>query len=201
MIRREKVNIDYVIIGLGNPEKEYNNTRHNIGVQYLDYVQNICECSNSKILTKSIIFSVTMNDKHCLCVKPRIPMNHSGEFVKDILRIYHIPIENVIVVCDDVVLPVADVRIREKGSSGGHKGLQSIIDELQTENFIRIRVGAGICPNGADLKDWVLEKLSAHELALLQDAYRNVYEAIILIMNNQTQKAMAKFNKKICVSE
>lgn len=201
MIRREKIHIDYVIIGLGNPEEKYKNTRHNIGAQYLDYVQHICECCNSKTLTKSIVFSVALHDKHCLCVKPRIPMNHSGEFVKDILQIYHIPIENVIVVCDDVVLPVADVRIREKGSSGGHKGLQSIIDELQTENFIRIRVGAGICSNGADLKDWVLEKLSAHELALLQGAYRNVYEAIILIMNNQTQKAMAKFNKKICVSE
>ncbi len=186
---------DYLIVGLGNPGKQYESTRHNAGFICLDI---FCEKQNVKIdrlKFKALIGETRIKGKRCLLMKPQTFMNLSGEAVRDACTFYKIPPEKVIVIFDDISLEPGKMRIRRKGSDGGHNGMKSIIYQLNSDNFPRIKVGVGAKPNPEyDLADWVLSRFNKDEAKKITAVAENVIGAIELMVNDEIDKAMSNFN-------
>ena len=146
----------YCIVGLGNPGREYAETKHNVGFCVIDKLAEKYEIKVEKYKNRALIGDGMIRDKRVLLVKPQTFMNLSGESVREIVNFYKIPQERFVVIFDDTSLPCGSVRIREKGSHGGHNGIRNIIDQMGTDVFNRIKVGIGEKPKGWDLADYVL---------------------------------------------
>ena len=187
----------YIIVGLGNPDKKYQGTRHNVG---FDVIDAIAEKYNIAVDTRKHLAYVgkgVIEGQKVLLVKPQTYMNLSGESVRSAVDFYKAdPETEVLIIFDDVSLDVGQLRIRKKGSAGGHNGIKSIISHLGTSNFPRIKVGVGEKPKGYDLADYVLGKFSKAEQEIMQDGYKQATEAVALIVQDNMEKAMNDFNKK-----
>lgn len=190
-----KSNVEYLIIGLGNPDSKYALTRHNVGFMTADKLGERCGCKFEKKKFDAIFGKCTVAGKSCLLVKPMTYMNNSGRAVRDLAAFYKVPMERIIVVSDDISLPVGKLRIRRSGSAGGHNGLKDIIALIGGENFARVKVGIGDKPNpGYDLADWVLSKFTADEMAPLNDALCKACDALEEIVAGNIDRAMNRFN-------
>ena len=188
-------NIDFMIVGLGNPGIEYEYTRHNAGFLCVEYIADKLGVKIDKLKNKAYYTTADFDGKKVLLVKPQTYMNLSGEAVVGLLNFFKVDIDKLLVISDDISLDVGKMRIRRKGSDGGQKGLRSIIELTGKDNFPRIKVGIGKKPNpNYELAKWVLSKFKDDELKELENIKENVYSAAILIINDQIDKAMNKFN-------
>ena len=186
---------EYLIVGLGNPGKQYELTRHNAGFLFADLLADENNTKINKIQFKSVTAVVELGGHRCLLMKPQTFMNNSGEAVKQAASFYKIPPEKIIVVFDDISLPCGKLRIRRKGSAGGHNGIKSIIYHLNSDNFPRIKLGVGEKPHpDYELADWVLSNFKKDEIPKLREAAEKACEAAELMVNGDTDKAMSKFN-------
>ena len=162
---------EFIIVGLGNPGKQYELTRHNAGFLFADLLADKNGVKINKIQFKAVTASLTLGGVKCLLMKPQTFMNNSGEAVRQAASFYKIPPERILVVFDDISLPCGRLRIRRKGSDGGHNGIKSIIYHLNSDAFPRVKLGVGEKPHpDYDLADWVLSQFKKDELALLREA-------------------------------
>ena len=186
---------EYIIAGLGNPGAKYEMTRHNAGFLALDLYAVKNNADIKKLKYHSLVREVTVSGKRCLLMKPQTFMNNSGEAIGEAARFYKIPPEKVIVISDDTTLDVGKIRIRRKGSAGGHNGLKSIIAHLGSEDFPRVKIGVGKKPDAyTDLADWVLARFPKESEADLKNALENALSAVELIVAGETDKAMNLYN-------
>lgn len=186
---------EYIIAGLGNPGEKYEMTRHNAGFLALDLYAVKNNADIKKLKYHSLVREVTVSGKRCLLMKPQTFMNNSGEAIGEAAKFYKIPPERVIVISDDTTLDVGKIRIRRKGSAGGHNGLKSIIAHLGSEDFPRVKIGVGKKPDAyTDLADWVLARFSKESEADLKNALENALSAVELIVAGETDKAMNLYN-------
>lgn len=187
----------YIIAGLGNPSREYKNTRHNIGFDVIDVIADKHKIDVSTIKHKALIGKGIINGEKCILVKPQTYMNLSGESLIDVCQYYKIDVETeLIVIYDDIALDVGAIRVRKSGSAGGHNGMKSIIQHLSTENFMRIRMGVGEKPKGYDLADYVLGHFTNAERELMDKGSIDAVNAVEMIINDGIGKAMNCYNKK-----
>ena len=185
---------EYIIAGLGNPGEQYANTRHNIGFMALDYISGRADISVKSLKHMALTGKGVIGGKGVLLIKPQTYMNNSGEAIADAARFYKIPPEKIIVIFDDISLEPGRLRIRRKGSSGGHNGIKSIIEHIG-ENFPRIKIGIGDRENKEyDLADYVLSKLTPAEKNALASGFDKVFSAVELILNDEIDKAMSLYN-------
>ncbi len=188
----------YLIAGLGNPGKEYENTRHNVGFMLIDALAAKYGISVSEKKHKAIIGKGVIDGQKVILAKPQTYMNLSGESLREIVDYYHLDSEEeVIVISDDISLDPGQIRIRKKGSAGGHNGLKNIILHLGTEGFSRIKMGVGEKPKQFDLKDWVLGHFAGEDKKNLDEAIANAMEALLLMMSDRTDDAMNRYNTKV----
>ena len=186
---------DYMIVGLGNPGKQYETTRHNAGFICLDLLSEKHGIKVNKLKFKSLMGDGRINGKRCLLLKPQTFMNLSGEAVREAADFYKIPPERIIVICDDISLEPGKIRIRRKGSAGGQNGLKNIILHLNGDNFPRIKVGIGAKPNPEyDLADWVLSHFSKDEAKLIKEVAEKVACAVEYMVDGKIDKAMSDYN-------
>lgn len=187
----------YIIVGLGNPGRDYMNTRHNIGFDVIDTLADVAGISVIEKKHKAIIGKGVLDGQKVILVKPQTYMNLSGESVRDIIDYYKVDEEQeLIVVSDDTSLDVGSIRIRKKGSAGGHNGLKNIIAHLGHDTFMRVKMGVGEKPKGYDLADYVLGHFSSGERKLMDEAAKTAVEAIRMMMAGDVDKAMNQFNRK-----
>lgn len=185
----------YLIAGLGNPGREYTGTRHNIGFEAIDAICAKYDIKLGKEKFRAVYGDGFIGGERVLVVKPQTYMNLSGESIREIADWYKIDDESIIIIYDDVSLPVGKLRIREKGSAGGHNGIKSIIYQLQTDIFTRIKIGIGAPEHsGYDMKDYVLGKFSKEETEILIKSVIRAAEAIEEIIVSGAKSAMNKFN-------
>ncbi len=190
-----KGKIEYIIVGLGNFGLEYDKTRHNAGFMAIDRLVQKNGFDISKVKFKSKTGETLINGKRCLVLKPTTYMNNSGEAVAEAMNFYKIPIENVIVIYDDISLEPGKLRIRRKGSDGGHNGIKSIIALTGSDEFPRIKIGVGKKPNPKyNLADWVLSKFSEEDMKALEPALENAVDSLSLIVDGNIDKAMNLYN-------
>ena len=187
----------YIIAGLGNPSREYEKTRHNAGFDAVDILADklgvrIEERKHRALCAKGII-----GGERVLLMKPQTFMNLSGESIRDAADFYKVDPEHIIIMYDDISLEVGQLRIRTKGSAGGHNGIKSIIAHLGTQEFPRVKIGVGAKPHpDFDLADWVLSKFSPREEELLAPALQNAADAALLFLDQGMQKAASAYNGK-----
>lgn len=188
-------NFDYMIVGLGNPGKQYESTRHNAGFICLDLLAEKYSISVKKLKFKSLLGEGRIEGKRCLLLKPQTFMNLSGEAVRDAAEFYKIPPENIIVIYDDISLDPGKLRIRRKGSDGGHNGMKNILYHLKSDGFPRIKVGVGAKPNPEyDLADWVLSRFTSNEAKLIKQAAEKAVGAVEYMVCGNIDKAMSDYN-------
>jgi len=183
----------YIVVGLGNPGKEYENTRHNIGFMAIDKLSDKLGIKVEKNKHKALIGKDTVNHETVMLAKPQTFMNLSGEAVIDILNFYKETPEKVIVIVDDIDLPLGKVRIKRKGSAGTHNGLKSIVACTNSQDFIRVKVGVGQ-NRDIDLVNFVLGGFSKEERITIDEAIEKVCEAVTMITEGKISEAMNKFN-------
>ena len=191
----------FVIAGLGNPKKEYDNTRHNIGFAFIDALAEKYSISVMDVKHKALTGKGIINGQKVILVKPLTFMNLSGEGIRPISDYYKIDTaKELIVISDDISLPPGQIRIRKKGSAGGHNGLKNIIQHLGNEEFQRIRIGVGEKPKGYDLADYVLGHFSKEEQPLMQEGIKRAMEAAAMMLEGDIDRAMNEFNRKGYIS-
>ena len=183
----------YIIAGLGNPGKKYENTRHNMGFLVLDAFAERHGIKVSRIKHKALTGDGIVAGKKVLLVKPQTYMNLSGESLREVMDYYKVPIENLIVIYDDLDLETGALRIRKKGSSGSHNGMKSVIYQLQDDGFPRIRIGIGGA-DGRDWKDYVTGGVSKEEADVLSETIRRAADAVTCILEEGIDIAMNKYN-------
>lgn len=187
--------IEYLVVGLGNPNRKYENTRHNAGWLAIDRIAEKYDCKVNKVKFKSFVGDCKIGGKRVMLIKPTTYMNNSGQAVVEAMNFYKLEPENVIVIFDDISLDVGKMRIRQKGSDGGQKGMKSIIYLSGKDTFPRIKVGIGAKPNpNWDLADWVLSKFTDSELKTLDTVLDNASEAVEYIVCEKIDRAMNLFN-------
>ena len=182
----------FLIVGLGNPGKKYEHTRHNMGFEVIDALSDISKIDVDKEVFDGLLGRGKIFDKDVMLFKPTTYMNLSGRAVSQVVNYFKIDISDVIVICDDMALQPGTIRLRLKGSSGGQKGLQNIIELLGTDEFKRIRIGIG--EPEFDAVDYVLGKPLKEELPLIEEAINNAVEAIKEAIKSDFDRAMNKFN-------
>ncbi len=188
--------ITHLVVGLGNPGEKYENTRHNVGFLALDEVAKQAGATVSRLRFRALTGEGTLGGKRILFIKPQTYMNLSGEAVAEAASFYKIPPENVLVFCDDINFAPGRVRIRKKGSAGGHNGLKSIIACLGSDAFVRFRFGVGERLDPAqDLADFVLGKFPPAERALINELIARIPEAVELWLSGAEQEALSQFSK------
>lgn len=186
---------EFIIAGLGNPGREYEYTRHNAGFLTLDRLCVEQKTEIKKLKYKSLMGDTVINGHRCLLVKPQTFMNNSGEAIREISAFYKIPPEKIIVIFDDISLPCGKLRIRRKGSDGGHNGIKSIIYHLNSDNFPRIKIGVGEKPHpDYDLADWVLSTFGKDEMEELMKAIQKAVDVLPDILDGNIDRAMNKAN-------
>lgn len=187
--------VEYIIVGLGNPGTEYENTRHNIGFMTIDTLCEKYKVSCKKLKFKSLTCDVMIAGKRCLVMKPSTYMNKSGEAVTEAMSFYKIPPERTIIVFDDISLEPGKMRIRRKGSDGGHNGIKNIIYLSGADTFPRIKMGVGAKPHpDYNLADWVLGRFKKEDGEKLERCFDNAVTALELMVDGKTDQAMNKFN-------
>ena len=182
----------FLIVGLGNPGKEYDGTRHNIGFAAVDYIADKYNIELNRIKFKGIFGEGLINGKKVILLKPTTYMNLSGESIREVVNFYKISNEEVIVIYDDISLEVGRLRIREKGSHGGHNGIKSIIANLGTDVFPRVKIGVG-APKG-NLVSHVLGKFSDDEVEILRETIKASSDAVSIMISKDTKEAINKLN-------
>lgn len=186
---------EFIVVGLGNPDRKYTLTRHNSGFLCVDMLSEKLNFRIDKLKFKSLIADTTIGGHRLIVMKPQTYMNNSGEAVRECANFYKIKPENIIVIYDDISLDVGKLRIRRKGTDGGHNGIKSIIYHLNSDQFPRIKVGCGKKPHpDYNLADWVLSEFKKDELKALEPALENACKAIELLLDNQIDKAMNLYN-------
>lgn len=186
---------EYIIAGLGNPGMQYDNTRHNAGFSVVDTLSEQHDTKINRLRFKGKTTEITIEGIKCLLLKPTTYMNNSGESIVQALDFYKLDIDNLIVVCDDISLDCGKIRIRRKGSHGGHNGLRSIIDLTGRDDFQRIKVGVGKKPHpDYDLAKWVLGKFRPDDAEKMKLSAGNACESIKLMVQGKTDEAMNKYN-------
>lgn len=192
----------FIIVGLGNPTKEYEGTRHNVGFEVIDRIADKYNISVTDRKSRAFCGKGIIAGQKVLLVKPQTYMNLSGESVRGLVDYYKIDEESeLLVIFDDISLDVGQLRIRKKGSAGGHNGIKNIIAHLGSNVFNRIKVGVGEKPKEYDLADYVLGHFSKAEQELMENGYKNVIEAVELILQEEIDEAMNRFNKKVVRKE
>ena len=187
----------FLIVGLGNPGRKYEKTRHNIGFDAIDYIAEKYHISVSDNKHKAICGKGVINGQKVILAKPQTFMNLSGESVREIINFYKIdPEDEMVVLFDDISLAPGNIRIRKKGSAGGHNGIKDIIAQTGTSNFKRVKIGVGEKPAGWDLADHVLGHFDNADRKLVEEALEDVCEATSLIVKDEIDKAMNDFNQK-----
>lgn len=186
---------EYLIVGLGNPGTKYETTRHNAGFLCVTKIEDEFGFKVKKLKFHSLIGDTKIGNHKVLVMKPQTMMNNSGIAVKECADFYKIPPENIIVIFDDISLEPGKLRIKRKGSAGGHNGIKSIIAHLGTECFPRIKLGVGAKPHpDYDLADWVLANIPKKDVSAMRDAIDCACEALPLIINGDMEGAMSKYN-------
>ena len=187
--------VEYIICGLGNPGTQYESTRHNIGFMVIDTLCEKYKLSCKKLKFKSLTCDAVISGKRCLIMKPTTFMNNSGEAVTAAMEFYKIPPEHVIIVYDDISLEPGRLRIRRKGSDGGHNGIKSIIYLSGKDTFPRIKMGVGAKPHpDYELKDWVLGHFKKEDGEKLEQCFGNAVTCLELMVAEKTDEAMNKYN-------
>lgn len=186
----------YVIVGLGNPGKDYRDTRHNIGFTTIDLIAKKNNIQVNKIKFKAVYGEGFIEGEKVILVKPQTYMNNSGISVKEIFSYFEFPIENLIVIVDDIDIDFASIRIKKKGSAGTHNGLKSIIYHLKRDDFPRLKIGVGKKHPNQDLANFVLSRFSKDEIVDMEQATVNAVQAIEMIVTHDLNKAMNQYNAK-----
>lgn len=188
----------FIIVGLGNPTNEYAGTRHNVGFDVIDALADKYNISMTERKSRAFCGKGIISGQKVILAKPQTYMNLSGESVRSLVDYYKIDAEaELLIIYDDVSLDVGQLRIRRKGSAGGHNGIKSIIQHLSSDVFMRIKVGVGEKPKEYDLADYVLGHFSKAEKEVMVDGYQNAVEAVEMLLQDDVDKAMNAFNKKM----
>ena len=187
--------VDWLVVGLGNPGQKYANTRHNMGFLTVDLLAEKAGVKLNKVKFKSAYNILHFAGCKCLVMKPQTYMNLSGEAVREAVQFYKVPADHVLVIYDDVSLPVGKLRVRPTGSAGGHNGIKNIIAHLGTQDFPRVKIGTGApAGGGADMIDWVIGEPSKAEKKVLLESFERAIDAAACIIEHGCQKAMNDFN-------
>lgn len=187
----------YIIAGLGNPESKYDHTRHNIGFHAIDVLCDKYNIRLNKLKFKACFGDGIIGGEKVILAKPQTYMNLSGESIRDMAAFYKIPTENIIIIFDDISLDTGRMRIRPTGSSGGHNGIKSIIYQLNSDKFPRIKLGIGAPPHSDfDLADYVLGRFTSEEIKTLEPVLLDTADAVECIIKNGIERAMNKYNGK-----
>ena len=186
--------VDWLIVGLGNPGQKYEHTRHNMGFLTVDLLAEKLGVKLNKVKFKAAYNIVKFAGCKCLVMKPQTYMNLSGEAVREAAQFYKIPPERVLVIYDDVSLPVGKLRVRPSGSAGGHNGIKNIIAHLGTQEFPRVKIGVAAPGEEGDMVDWVIGVPSQAERKILAESFEKAIEAAECIISDGCQKAMNRFN-------
>ena len=188
---------DWMIVGLGNPGKDYEKTRHNVGFRSTDLLAGLLKTKIDRLKFQALTRMVNYNGMKVLLVQPQTFMNASGAAVSALASYYKVKPERILVIFDDISLPVGRIRVRKDGSAGGHNGIKSIIQSLGTDQFPRVKVGVGAKPHpDYDLADWVLSKFSVQEEKSLAPAMENAANAALMVLDQGTEKAASAYNGK-----
>ena len=190
--------IEYMIVCLGNPGRDYELTRHNAGFLCMDYISAKCGVQVNRAKFSALVGEATIGGKRCLLVKPQTFMNLSGRAVLEASDFYKIPPEKILVLSDDVNLDVGRMRLRAKGSAGGQRGLENIILRIGSENFPRLRMGVGKKPHpDFDMKDWVLSEFGKQEQKMLYSCFETAYEGIEKLLQGKFEDAQMQCNSHV----
>lgn len=196
MLFKQNNTFEYLIVGLGNPGLQYEKTRHNAGFMALDILAEKCGCELSRHKFDSVFGEGKIGTHRVLLAKPQTFMNLSGKAVAALVAFYKIPLENVIILFDDISLDVGKIRLRRKGSAGGHNGIKDIIQLTGSENIPRVKIGVGQKPHpDYDLKDWVLGKIPKEQEKDFSAALENAAAAVEVIINQGMDAAMNRYSK------
>ncbi len=184
----------FLIVGLGNPGREYRENRHNIGFMLVDRLALKLEARFTRLQSKSLVSSAIYNGNKIILAKPQTYMNLSGQSVQGLLRFYKLPLTNLLVAHDDLDLPPGMIRIRPDGGSAGQKGMASIIERLGTDEFPRLRLGIGRPPGQMQAPDYVLQNFPVGEMALISETLNRAADAALTFVMEGLDAAMNKFN-------
>lgn len=187
----------FLIVGLGNPERKYEGTRHNIGFDVVDALADRYQIAMKEKKHKALCGTGVIEGVKVLLAKPLTYMNLSGDSIAEMVQFYKLdPTEELLVIFDDISLAPGNIRIRKKGSAGGHNGIKSIIARTGTQDFMRIKVGVGGKPKDWDLADYVLGRFDKEDRRLVDEAVKDAMDASVLILRQEIDKAMNDFNAK-----
>ena len=184
----------YLIVGLGNPENDYANTRHNMGFDVINKISKKCDIKVSKSKFDALYGMGEIENHKVILVKPQTYMNLSGESVIQFKKFYKISNKNIIIIYDDIDLNIRDIRLKAKGGPGTHNGMKSVVQNLNTEDFIRVRVGIGAPENKSDMINYVIGPIPKREKEVLESSTEKAAESIIEILKSGIDVAMNKFN-------
>lgn len=195
IFKRNQKSAGWIVVFLGNPGARFDGTRHNIGFMTADAFAEKHNVKIDRVKYKALIRQVDLGDESVLLMKPQTFMNLSGDAVREAMNFYKIPTDHILVVSDDVSLPVGKLRIRRSGSAGGHNGLKDIIAKCGGEGFPRIKVGVGEKPHpDYDMADWVLSRFVGDDAKAIADATKRAADAVEVLITQGVDKAMAKYN-------
>ena len=184
----------YLIIGLGNPGREYRDNRHNVGFMLIDRLIVRLNARGMKLHSKAIVTSAMYEERKLILGKPQTFMNLSGVSVQGLLNFYKIPLSNFMIVSDDLDIPFGTIRIRASGGAGGQRGVASTIERLGTKDFPRIRIGIGRPPGRMDPADYVLQNIPRDQISLLSDVLNHAADAVLAFVKDGLNKSMNQFN-------
>ncbi len=184
----------YLIVGLGNPEEEYSNTRHNMGFNTINKLAKQYNIEINKSKFKSLYGNGIIEKEKVILLKPQTYMNLSGIAIKEVMDFYKINKEELIIIYDDIDIEPGIIKIRKKGGPGTHNGMKSVVNEIKTQDFTRVRVGIGMPSNKSDLINYVIGKISKDDIEKLEDGTTKAKDALIEIIKNGVDTAMNKFN-------
>ena len=187
----------YLLIGLGNPGREYRDTRHNVGFMLIDRLIVRLNARGMKVQSKAIVTTATYEDRKLILAKPQTYMNLSGQSAQGLLNFYKIPVENMLIAHDDLDIPFGTIRIRPKGGPGGQGGMASTIEQLGTKDFPRLRMGIGRPPGRMDPAAYVLQNFSRDEMQTLSEVLDHGTEAVFAFVTHGLNKAMNEFNGSV----
>ena len=188
----------YIIVGLGNPDRQYQNTRHNIGFDVIDAIADKNHITVGERKHKALVGKGFVGGQKVVLVKPQTYMNLSGESVREVIDFYKVDEKSeLIVISDDISLDVGQIRIRKRGSAGGHNGLKNIILHLGHDEFHRVRMGVGEKPQGYDLVDYVLGHFPKEEREIMDESAKRAADAVEMMITDGADAAMNRYNKKI----